>query len=96
MLLLERRRYIVYDDIQDAIQELQKIQSIYFHEQSDCLEEAHLLDVAIESLNKQLPKKTLLMQFAEPEYMCPTCGIKYYRKYEVNHCDDCGQKLDWD
>ena len=54
-------------------------------------------EVIIEALEKQSPKKPMLMQMAEPEYMCE-CGTKYYYwgdKIPTDYCGKCGQKLDW-
>ena len=52
------------------------------------------LGKVIESLEKQVPKKPLLVPYEESRlrtYKCPTCG-----SYELRlHCDICGQKLDW-
>jgi len=56
------------------------------------------LDTAIKLLEKQIPTKPMMMQLAEPEYMC-SCGHKMYASYDKRmnpeHCSICGQKLDW-
>lgn len=49
------------------------------------------------ALEKQIPVKPVIMQLAEPEYMCPECGNKFYvygekRKY----CSECGRKYIWE
>lgn len=40
----------------------------------------------------------MLMQLAEPEYMCPKCGDKFY-VYDVDKkpskCKDCGLVFEW-
>lgn len=49
---------------------------------------------AIEALEKQIPKKPLLVPEGESKihtFKCPTCGSYRVRKF----CDDCGQKLWW-
>lgn len=42
--------------------------------------------------------KPMLMQFREPEFMCPKCGDKFYI-YDVdkkpNKCWYCGLVFDW-
>lgn len=54
---------------------------------------AEALDMAIQALEKQMPKKpdfTVDKEFA----LCPCCngkGLLDKQKY----CDNCGQKLDW-
>ena len=51
-------------------------------------------DMAIKSLEKQIPKKTNILyedNIFRREHFCPCCGksvIWYY-------CPHCGQKLDW-
>lgn len=49
-------------------------------------------------------ERPILMQLAEPEYMCPKCGFKFYLvlnedgtiKTYPTHCTYCGEKFDWD
>lgn len=66
---------------------------------------AEALDVAIQALEKQIPKKPIMKQYfedLEEEYLCcPTCGeiltdrILADNKTFYFHCMNCGQKLDW-
>ena len=66
---------------------------------------AEAIDMAINALEKQIPKKTILKQYfddMEEEYLCcPTCGeiltdrIQLDNKDFYFHCLNCGQKLDW-
>ena len=47
--------------------------------------------LAVEALNKQIPKTPLLI---DGRFSCPSCrsntrALGYY-------CDECGQKIDWD
>ena len=54
---------------------------------------AEALDVAIQALEKQIPKKP---DFTEDKefVLCPCCngnGLADKQEY----CDNCGQKLDW-
>lgn len=42
--------------------------------------------------------KPMLMQYAEPEYMCPKCGYKFYvhdREKRPNECGYCAVVFDW-
>jgi DNA-directed RNA polymerase subunit RPC12/RpoP len=47
--------------------------------------------------------KPMLMQLAEPEYMCPECGFKFYLtlskekilNYFPTHCGYCGKEFKW-
>lgn len=52
------------------------------------------LDIAVEVLEKQLPKKPIEhpAKFA-PFYECPSCGNMDV--YGQKKCDHCGQRLDW-
>lgn len=66
---------------------------------------AEALDVAIQALKKQIPKKPIMKQYfedLEDEYLCcPTCGeiltdrIPADNKTFYFHCMNCGQKFDW-
>ena len=61
--------------------------------------------VAIQALEKQIPKKPIMKQYfedLEDEYLCcPTCGeiltdrIPDDNKTFYFHCMNCGQKFDW-
>lgn len=64
------------------------------------------LKMAIDVLEKQIPKKPVLKPF-EPEWdfgdwSCPSCGemltdrIPFERKSFYFHCMNCGQKFDWE
>lgn len=50
------------------------------------------LKLAIESLEKQVPKKVTYEGF------CPNCNTQYpmYPPTLNKYCGNCGQKLDWD
>ena len=61
--------------------------------------------MAIQALEKQIPKKPIMKQYfedLEDEYLCcPTCGeiltdrIPADNKTFYFHCMNCGQKFDW-
>lgn len=71
---------------------------------------AKALDIAIQALEKQIPKKPMriernAMGWEYRDYYCP-CGkfigaephiksILEKGEIPVKYCDDCGQKLDW-
>ena len=67
---------------------------------------AEAIDMAINALEKQIPKKPILKQYfddMEEEYLCcPTCGeiltdrIPLDNKDFYFHCLNCGQKLNWE
>lgn len=70
---------------------IEAIKSNYPPENYTMLREG--LDLAIEALEKQIPKKPI-------EYECPVCkdsvGYKFGESYMMPHCENCGQKLDWE
>lgn len=60
---------------------------------------AEALDVAIQALEKQIPKKPKTNRIdSETIYCkCPSCNITtvLYRNCIMNYCKECGKKLDW-
>lgn len=63
------------------------------------------IDMAIQALEKQIPKKPI-RHTAWENFKCPACGsteiVEYdteYREYDKDckfeYCSDCGQHLDW-
>lgn len=69
-------------------------------EQIDMIEERY--DLAIEALEKQLPKKVENLTGYRDLYghlifykgFCPSCGF-VVNSGKNNYCNACGQKLDW-
>lgn len=65
------------------------------------LDDLEAFAVAIQALEKQIPKKPLARDLWELGTAigssCPTCGYDFpignYRRYE--YCPECGQALDW-
>jgi hypothetical protein len=58
--------------------------------------QTELMNITIEALEKQIPKKPIkhfVKPFGFPCYECPICGESDVcgQKY----CDECGQALDW-
>lgn len=63
------------------------------------------IEIAIQTLEKRIPKKPIMKQYfedLEEKYLCcPTCGeiltdrIPADNKTFCFHCMNCGQKLDW-
>lgn len=61
----------------------------------DC-EDEWALDIAIESIEKQLPKRMLHI-LEDNVYKCPSCKSKYDNPQNdgILYCAICGQKIDW-
>lgn len=66
---------------------------------------AEAMRIAIQALEKQIPKKPIRHAVWE-DFKCPACGSTEIRPYdteyreydkdcEFEYCSDCGQKLDW-
>lgn len=61
------------------------------------------IDIAIESLEKQIPKKVILGDDEQDYVLCPVCKIELammdtWREYEsrvYKYCANCGQAIDW-
>ena len=58
------------------------------------------IEIAIQALEKQVPKKMIKTPHAHIDlilmYRCPSCDTEYNRFYEnKKYCMECGQKLDW-
>ena len=52
-----------------------------------------VFDVAIESMEKQIPKKPIMKKREHIlHYECPCCGFTTL----LPHCGNCGQKIDWE
>ena len=56
------------------------------------------LDMAVDALEKQMPKRPLKKRIVNDgyawEWVCPNCHIVKVTT-EEQFCDDCGQRLDW-
>ena len=51
-------------------------------------------DMAIQALEKQMPKKPILDKSENEEWnLCPCCKARQVAKFK--YCAKCGQKLDW-
>ena len=61
----------------------------------DCDEDCEALKMAVEALEKQIPKK--VKQTFKNDYdlvYCPRCGVRFIQ-YGKPFCGECGQALDW-
>lgn len=53
------------------------------------------LDMAVEALEKQIPKKP---DYEDYDAKCPVCGHEFENNvndWGCSYCQGCGQKLDW-
>ena len=62
----------------------------------ECSIFAEALGLAIQALEKQIPKKPIIETYRYTTlFICPYCERKQGIKYKQYHCIECGQKLDW-
>lgn len=56
-----------------------------------------ILNIAIQALQKQLPKIPLNQKYVNKELMgiCPSCRLQWDVAFYQRYCSNCGQKLDW-
>ena len=51
------------------------------------------LDMTIEVLKKEIPKKIKIDIYSA---FCPTCSKNLVGNRNCNYCHNCGQKIDWE
>lgn len=90
-------------DIQDAIkyieQELESVKAFPAQVIISIQEERKNLEVAIEALDKQIPKKPIGDLHSVPHYRCPICQfgiVMYEESMKYPYCHHCGQAIQWE
>lgn len=63
-------------------------------------EQVYALTIAVEALEKQIPKKVILGYDEQDSICCPNCkgelmSMDWYDHWKCNYCEVCGQALDW-
>lgn len=85
--------------VREAIEALKIINLKRVHPFYDWEEMREIRDIAIEALEKQLPKKPDIMDYilGDINFKCPTCKSEYIceKGYEHFYCPNCGQKIKW-
>ncbi len=92
--------------VREVIEALKIINLKRVHPFYDWEEMREVRDVAIEALEKQLPKKAKENEIRggwlgkQKHYTCPNCGNCLLTKMmnerqNTSYCWDCGQRLDW-
>ena len=85
----------------NAKREMIKHNKAFFQKQDNSYLESDIevYCTAIESLEKQLPKKPDIMDYVlgDINFKCPTCKSEYIceKENEPLYCQNCGQRLDW-
>lgn len=65
-----------------------EIQEFYYSD-----EFSKVIDIAINAIEKQIPKKPIYDTYHRVGHMCPNCNN--INPWGYKHCKHCGQKLDW-
>lgn len=87
--------------VRETIEDFKNLAELLQNKESPAVEHCN---IAIEALEKQLPKKVIIEDWC-PSY-CPSCGYElsedlgdgiYRHPTFIKRCPnpDCGQKLDW-
>ena len=86
-------------EVREAIEALKIINLKRVHPFYDWEEMREIRDIAVEALEKQLPKKPDIMDYilGDINFKCPTCKSEYIceKGYEHFYCPNCGQKIKW-
>ena len=81
-------------DIEKAIKSLENIKEYWTYKPT----EAKAAELAIQALEKQMPKKPIengLLPNNRYKYLCPTCNRLYWDKeFLSDYCSSCGQRFD--
>lgn len=65
-----------------------EIQEFYYSD-----EFSKVIDIAINAIEKQIPKKPIYDNYHRAGYRCPNCNNT--NPWGYKHCRYCGQNLDW-
>lgn len=83
----------------EAIEQLESliINSQYFHEEEGDIWEKDIeaLNMAIEALEKQIPKKPITTKDGNKSCSCGLVVQTGYIRNCLYYCDNCGQAIDW-
>ena len=71
--------------------EIDRIECAIRHIVSSLDVDSWAVEIAVEALEKQIPKKPKMP--LDAYWVCPTCKLKI--DYPFEHCRRCGQAIDW-
>ena len=72
--------------------EIDRIECAIRHIQTAVDVDPWAVEIAVEALQKQIPKKPKMP--LDAYWVCPTCGRKVEHPFE--HCMRCGQAIEWE
>lgn len=72
----------------------------YHYQNGEKIDMEDALWTAVQSLEKQIPKKVILGYDEQDSICCPNCkgalmSMDWYDHWKCNYCEFCGQALDW-
>lgn len=72
----------------------------YHYQNGEKIDMEDALWTAVQSLEKQIPKKVILRYDEQDSIGCPNCkgelmSMDWYDHWKCNYCELCGQALDW-
>lgn len=76
---------------EDAIARIQDHNRVHQQKEHGAFYITEALNMAVEALEKQIPKKAIPCSPNSTWSKCPVCGDTYIDEY----CGKCGQRLDW-
>lgn len=84
---------------QEAIRRIKEHNKVHRLKERNAIFITVALDVAVEALEKQIPKKPIGDGWGGFLKLCPNCKSKEIYDHKNleprKHCDNCGQALDW-
>ena len=93
-------------DARDAIARIQDHNRVHQQKEHGAFYITKALDMAVEALEKQIPKKPRQITIAAiKRYECPICShyfisyhesVGFYQGFRDEYCCRCGQRLDWE
>ena len=87
---------MMHENINNALKVLKGMRNLIAQTKidiDDAIEYKYAVEVAVEALEKQIPKKPMEK---DGWIACPNCEISMSGRMYVPWCDNCGQALDWE
>ena len=83
------------EELEITISDSDRIECAIRHIESSLDVDPWAAEIAVEAMEKQIPKKLNMNEYKEPLLYCPECGEDISMDY-YNFCPKCGQEIDWE
>lgn len=80
---------------QEAIQRIKQHNEIHSKKERFAIYITEALNMAVEALEKQMPKKVKMTNDLYPMAICPCCENEFIPHTGFEYCHYCGQAIDW-